>query len=706
MISPRILFDGDPTEAYKYVGIAKEFGRSTFGAGVISKVWQLGAGVQIRVMNNIQSRICKVWIKAGYPVTGFQFYLKNPENIKGFSYPDFSAQSFSYGYDLSSTDDFYIYRLVPTDVETYKLFLDRSQKKRTSQSVPINQRNRTAINFAGPSSGLPLYYVYQRLLSPPALVFRYYEPIYVQKIYAFSPSNAGGFFSLGHSTYNAAQIDIPLTYQENTIDLQLEPAIILEHINSSEDVDSIALGGFRGRYVVGTDENSNDIKKTLSVFVIPVLDEDDGYYVTHYLKVYKGGVKKNILVAECSLFRYGCTGLFSWDFSSDGSKVTGLASSDSPYPSRIHEIEATISIQLEDDVYSISAEITKDVEHTFPLDTMVETTGYAYDDVEGVHYYTDRHSTTDKNYVIPVCSFYNKNDIQQLVTVTYTVSFERYENINLDEKHSSINSTETIASQLHFPSGLIYNLASYTISVDWYSVFDHEYHFTNPISGEPDVAAIYTGHHIISGSGYIGQMLVLNPKEEHLIYAKRQFDFSKTVGLSEGIDLDYNGTVYLYNNHTTLLEKDISFSLFQEIDNFLTGPFYPIPLFPEHNESATDYELLLFMVSNPYTDANILSASVGYSHLYVKSKTDPDTEDYVYVFNLHGHIAPPLEVIDYEAGVYKVREIVDAYSATGGFDNLNITDSTYGDFSAELKDLEGNLVADATLYPIALRTDR
>lgn len=65
MISPRILFDGDPTEAIKYVGLAKEFGRSTFGAGVISKVWRLGEGVQIRVMNNLQARVCKVWIQAG-----------------------------------------------------------------------------------------------------------------------------------------------------------------------------------------------------------------------------------------------------------------------------------------------------------------------------------------------------------------------------------------------------------------------------------------------------------------------------------------------------------------------------------------------------------------------------------------------------------------------------------------------------------------
>lgn len=65
MISPRILFEGNPTEAYKYVGMAKDFGRSTFAAGIISKVWRLGNEVQIRVLNNIASRICKVWITAG-----------------------------------------------------------------------------------------------------------------------------------------------------------------------------------------------------------------------------------------------------------------------------------------------------------------------------------------------------------------------------------------------------------------------------------------------------------------------------------------------------------------------------------------------------------------------------------------------------------------------------------------------------------------
>jgi hypothetical protein len=79
MISPRILFEGNPTEAYKYVGIAKDFGRSTFAAGIISKVWRLGNEVQIRVLNNIASRICKVWITAGSPGLWYQFITTGPD---------------------------------------------------------------------------------------------------------------------------------------------------------------------------------------------------------------------------------------------------------------------------------------------------------------------------------------------------------------------------------------------------------------------------------------------------------------------------------------------------------------------------------------------------------------------------------------------------------------------------------------------------
>ena len=87
MISPRILFEGDPTEAYKYVGMAKDFGRSTFAAGIISKIWRLGNEVQIRVMNNIQARICKVWIKAGEEI-GYQFYGTEGVMKKTFEDPN------------------------------------------------------------------------------------------------------------------------------------------------------------------------------------------------------------------------------------------------------------------------------------------------------------------------------------------------------------------------------------------------------------------------------------------------------------------------------------------------------------------------------------------------------------------------------------------------------------------------------------------
>lgn len=710
MISPRLLFQGDPTECIRWVGLAKKLARRTYDAGVISKVWKVAEGVTFRVENNLSAKICKVWIEAGALVTGFQFYLKNPESVKGFSYPDFFNQAFAYGYDLASTDDFYMYRLVPADVETYRLFLDRSQKKRTSQSVPVNQRNRIAINFAGPLSGLPLYYIYQKKLSPPALNFRYYETIYVLDVYAnSSPYKPGGFIFLGHSSYELDHTEIPLAYQKNTTNLNYMNSISVDHNSSSEDIDSIALGGFRGSYVVGTNENDEEIKRKLNVFVIPVSDEDDGYYITYYIKVYSGRVKKKVLVAECSLFRYECFGLFSWDFSSDGSQVTGLVSSSSPYPSRIHEIVATISIQLTDGVYSITAEIIKNEEHTFQIDTSVETTEYAYDDEEGTHYYTDKDSTSEKNYTIPICSFYNKSDLQKLVTITYTESSETHESIDNDVNKSSLRTGTTIVtSQLNFPSGTIVNLANYTIEVDWYKEFDYEelYYPPDPPGGSPYGIAHFTGHNIISGSGYIGQPLVMNPKEEHLIYAKRQFSFTKTLGLSEGIDLDYNGMVYLYNGSNMLLEKDISFSLFSEISNDVTGPFPPFPLFPEQISSATDYELLLLMVSNIYTDANVLSASIGYSYLYVKNKINPTEEDYVYAFNLHGHIAPPLEVLDYSETGYPVLDIINAYAdATNGFDNLSIIDSTYGDFYTELKELNGEILIDATLYPIALRTD-
>jgi hypothetical protein len=79
MITPRILFRGDPTEAVKWSGLAQDFGRSTFAAGIISKVWQVSAGVTIRVRNAITAKICKVWITAGSSeIHGYQFYTTSP----------------------------------------------------------------------------------------------------------------------------------------------------------------------------------------------------------------------------------------------------------------------------------------------------------------------------------------------------------------------------------------------------------------------------------------------------------------------------------------------------------------------------------------------------------------------------------------------------------------------------------------------------
>lgn len=77
MIAPRVLFQGDLAEAVKYVGIAKKFARSTFDAGIISKVWRISDGVSIRVANNIQAKVCKVWIEAEAG-GGYQFYTTSP----------------------------------------------------------------------------------------------------------------------------------------------------------------------------------------------------------------------------------------------------------------------------------------------------------------------------------------------------------------------------------------------------------------------------------------------------------------------------------------------------------------------------------------------------------------------------------------------------------------------------------------------------
>ena len=78
MIAPRVLFQGDLAEAVKYVGIAKKLATSTFAAGILSKVWKISDGVSIRVVNNLQSNICKVWIEAARTGGGYQFYTTSP----------------------------------------------------------------------------------------------------------------------------------------------------------------------------------------------------------------------------------------------------------------------------------------------------------------------------------------------------------------------------------------------------------------------------------------------------------------------------------------------------------------------------------------------------------------------------------------------------------------------------------------------------
>ena len=85
MISPRILFKGDPAEAVKYVGIAKKFARATFYAKIISKIWRISDDVEIRVLNNIQSNICKVWIsvKGGF---FYQFIGSSDQMLRNVIY--------------------------------------------------------------------------------------------------------------------------------------------------------------------------------------------------------------------------------------------------------------------------------------------------------------------------------------------------------------------------------------------------------------------------------------------------------------------------------------------------------------------------------------------------------------------------------------------------------------------------------------------
>lgn len=79
MISPRFFFLGDPVQAAKYVGVAKKLAVNAFKSGVLSKVWRLGEGVSVRVTNNLQAKICKVWIEAGSEALWYQFITTGPD---------------------------------------------------------------------------------------------------------------------------------------------------------------------------------------------------------------------------------------------------------------------------------------------------------------------------------------------------------------------------------------------------------------------------------------------------------------------------------------------------------------------------------------------------------------------------------------------------------------------------------------------------
>lgn len=89
MISPRFLLTGDPALATRYVGMAKKLAVSTFQAGVISKIWNVADGVSIRVMNNVQANICKVYINAvGGVIPAYQFYGSEGTLYKTFEDPN------------------------------------------------------------------------------------------------------------------------------------------------------------------------------------------------------------------------------------------------------------------------------------------------------------------------------------------------------------------------------------------------------------------------------------------------------------------------------------------------------------------------------------------------------------------------------------------------------------------------------------------
>jgi len=87
MISPRFLLTGDPALAARYVGMAKNLAIQSFKAGIISKFWIVADGISVRVVNNIQSKICKVFIDAkGF--MAYQFYGSEETMKKTFEDPN------------------------------------------------------------------------------------------------------------------------------------------------------------------------------------------------------------------------------------------------------------------------------------------------------------------------------------------------------------------------------------------------------------------------------------------------------------------------------------------------------------------------------------------------------------------------------------------------------------------------------------------
>lgn len=81
MITPRILFT-DVAAAAPWVGLAKQLGRQTYDAGIISKTFVVADGVKITVNNVITKGlggICKVWIEAGNNSIWYQFITTGPE---------------------------------------------------------------------------------------------------------------------------------------------------------------------------------------------------------------------------------------------------------------------------------------------------------------------------------------------------------------------------------------------------------------------------------------------------------------------------------------------------------------------------------------------------------------------------------------------------------------------------------------------------